>query len=83
MLAVDGWVLVVYQGMAPAPDHVRADHPVLVLAERFDDILAITRPQIRRVIEVRREVAGQLADIGIATQPGSATFYLIGATSPR
>jgi aspartate aminotransferase/aminotransferase len=46
------------------------------LAEHFDDILAITRPQIRRVVELRREVAGQLADIGIATLPGSATFYL-------
>ena len=49
------------------------------LAEHFDDILAITRPQIQRVVELRREVAGQLADIGIATLPGSATFYLFAA----
>ncbi|WP_394361064.1 pyridoxal phosphate-dependent aminotransferase [Amycolatopsis sp. SB7-3] len=46
------------------------------LAEHFDDILAVTRPQIRRVVDLRREVAGQLADIGIETLPGSATFYL-------
>lgn len=46
------------------------------LAEHFDDILDITRPQIRRVVDLRREVAGQLADIGIETLPGSATFYL-------
>jgi aspartate/methionine/tyrosine aminotransferase len=46
------------------------------LAEHFDDILEITRPQIRRVVALRREVATQLAAAGIATLPGTATFYL-------
>src|SRR5205823_5059423 len=46
------------------------------LAKHFDDILDITRPQIRRVVALRQDVAGQLADAGIATLPGSASFYL-------
>ena len=46
------------------------------LAEHFDDILEITRPQIRKVVALRQEVDGQLAEAGIATLPGSATFYL-------
>ncbi|KAA2261394.1 pyridoxal phosphate-dependent aminotransferase [Solihabitans fulvus] len=46
------------------------------LAEHFDDILEVTRPQIRRVVALRNEVAGWLADAGIETLPGSASFYL-------
>ncbi|HTI26522.1 MAG TPA: pyridoxal phosphate-dependent aminotransferase [Kutzneria sp.] len=46
------------------------------LAEHFDDILEITRPQIRRVVALRNEVAGRLADAGMTVVPGSASFYL-------
>jgi aspartate/methionine/tyrosine aminotransferase len=46
------------------------------LAEHFDDILEITRPQIRRVVALRHEVATQLAAASIETLPGSASFYL-------
>ncbi|HEX5120231.1 MAG TPA: aminotransferase class I/II-fold pyridoxal phosphate-dependent enzyme [Pseudonocardiaceae bacterium] len=46
------------------------------LAEHFDDILEITRPQIRRVVEFRREIASLLAGAGVETMPGSASFYL-------
>jgi aspartate aminotransferase/aminotransferase len=46
------------------------------LAEHFDDILEITRPQIRRVVALREEAAAQLAAAGIATLPGTASFYL-------
>ena len=46
------------------------------LAERFDELLAVTRPQIRRVVAVRNQVSGWMTDAGIATSPGSASFYL-------
>lgn len=46
------------------------------LAEHFDDILEITRPQIRRVVTLRHEIAELLTQAGIATLPGSASFYL-------
>jgi aspartate/methionine/tyrosine aminotransferase len=46
------------------------------LAEHFDDILDITRPQIRKVVGLRNRVAGWLADAGIAMLPGCASFYL-------
>lgn len=46
------------------------------LAEHFDDVLEITRPQIRRVVDLRAKVARRLAESGIETLPGSASFYL-------
>jgi aspartate/methionine/tyrosine aminotransferase len=46
------------------------------LAEHFDDVLEITRPQIRKVVGLRNRVAAELADAGVATLPGGATFYL-------
>jgi aspartate aminotransferase/aminotransferase len=46
------------------------------LARHFDDILEITRPQIRRVVALRQDVDSQLAAAGIETLPGSASFYL-------
>lgn len=46
------------------------------LAEHFDDILQITRPQIRNVVGLRNRAAGWLADAGVSTLPGCASFYL-------
>lgn len=46
------------------------------LAEHFDDLIAHTRPQIQHVVAARNEVADRLTERGIATMPGSATFYL-------
>ncbi|MGW3074957.1 MULTISPECIES: pyridoxal phosphate-dependent aminotransferase [unclassified Kitasatospora] len=46
------------------------------LAERFDDLLDVTRPQIQRTVRLRNRVAGWFADEGIDTMPGTSTFYL-------
>jgi aminotransferase len=46
------------------------------LAAHFDDILDITRPQIRRVVALRNRVAGWLSDAGVQALPGTASFYL-------
>lgn len=46
------------------------------LAENFDRILDITRPQIQRTVRMRQEVEGWLTERGIRTLPGTATFYL-------
>ncbi|MFB7511246.1 pyridoxal phosphate-dependent aminotransferase, partial [Streptomyces broussonetiae] len=46
------------------------------LAERFDDLLDITRPQIQRTVQLRNRVGTWFADNGIDTLPGTSTFYL-------
>lgn len=46
------------------------------LAEHFDEILERTRPQIRRVVETRNDMARMLAGRGVQCLPGDATFYL-------
>lgn len=46
------------------------------LAEHFDDLIEVTRPQIEQVVRLRNQAAGWLADRGIDVLPGSATFYL-------
>jgi len=46
------------------------------LAEHFDDVLEVTRPQIRNVVALRNRAAGWLAEAGIDMMPGTATFYL-------
>ncbi|MFI1681812.1 MULTISPECIES: pyridoxal phosphate-dependent aminotransferase [unclassified Streptomyces] len=46
------------------------------LAGRFDQLLNITRPQIQHFVELRNRTDRRLAGHGIATLPGSATFYL-------
>ena len=45
------------------------------LAKHFDDILAITKPQIREVLEKRQRMAAYMDSLGMAYLPGSATFY--------
>ncbi|AXK32689.1 pyridoxal phosphate-dependent aminotransferase [Streptomyces armeniacus] len=46
------------------------------LAENFDGILDMTRPQIRDVVTLRNGIADELTARGIGTMPGSSTFYL-------
>jgi aspartate aminotransferase/aminotransferase len=46
------------------------------LAQHFDDILRVTKPQIAGVVQWRREVMGHLDELGLDYLPGSSTFYL-------
>ncbi len=46
------------------------------LAENFDELIERTRPQIQRAVSARNDAAGWLAEAGIETLPGTATFYL-------
>lgn len=45
------------------------------LAKHFDDILAVTKPQIQQVILKRRELADYMDSLGVDYLQGSATFY--------
>jgi aspartate/methionine/tyrosine aminotransferase len=49
------------------------------LASRFDELIERTRPQIQRTVAMRNTAAGWLAEEGIDTLPGEATFYLFGS----
>lgn len=46
------------------------------LARHFQQILDVTGPQIRDVVEKRREVACMLDGLGLEYMPGAGTFYL-------
>lgn len=46
------------------------------LEANFDRLLDITRPQIRRTVQVRNRMADRLTELGIRSLPGNATFYL-------
>lgn len=46
------------------------------LAEHFEQLLDITRPQIQRTVRLRNAVGERLAAGAVCTLPGSATFYL-------
>jgi len=48
------------------------------LAGHFDELISRTRPQIQQAVAMRDTAAGWLADAGIDTLPGEATFYLFG-----
>jgi aminotransferase len=52
------------------------------LARHFDEILAVTKPQIAAVVTRRRELARDLDALGLACLPGSATFYFFVSTEP-
>lgn len=54
------------------------------LERHFDDILEVTKPQIREVVEKRAELARYMDGIGLDYMEGSATFYFfvsLGASS--
>jgi aspartate aminotransferase/aminotransferase len=46
------------------------------LAKHFDEIIAITKPQIREVVENRKKITGHMDSLGMTYLPGSATFYI-------
>jgi len=48
----------------------------------FYDILEHTNPQIRALIDKRKEIADYMASIGLKTLPGSATFYFFVSIAP-
>lgn len=45
------------------------------LVKHFDDVLAITKPQILEVVKKRKELATYMDSLGIRYLPGEATFY--------
>lgn len=52
------------------------------LAKHFDEILAITDPQIPAVVQKRKEVLSYLKKVGLDALPGGSTFYLFVSTAP-
>lgn len=52
------------------------------LVEHFHDLLEVTEPQIRAVVEKRAAVAREMERIGLEALPGSATFYLFVSIAP-
>jgi aminotransferase len=52
------------------------------LERHFDDILAITKPQIREVVEKRAQLGRYMDEIGLRYMDGSATFYFFVSISP-
>jgi aminotransferase len=45
------------------------------IARHFDQILEITKPQIRKTVKNRQKLACYMDDIGLRYLPGTATFY--------
>ncbi|HEX6373283.1 MAG TPA: pyridoxal phosphate-dependent aminotransferase [Longimicrobium sp.] len=54
----------------------------MYLERHFDDILAITKPQIRAVVEKRAELGRYMDEIGLHYMDGSATFYFFVSIAP-
>ncbi|HEY1719614.1 MAG TPA: pyridoxal phosphate-dependent aminotransferase [Magnetospirillaceae bacterium] len=48
----------------------------------FDDILAVTLPQVRAVVEKRDRIAHRMKELGIRHLPGGSTFYFFIDTAP-
>jgi aspartate aminotransferase/aminotransferase len=55
---------------------------LLYLARHFDEILAITKPQILDVVRRRRELGKYMDAIGLQRLPGEATFYFFVSIAP-
>lgn len=83
---VSGWRIGYLMGRQQITDQVLKINQHLVtcaptilaayLAEHFDQLLDVTRPQILRTVRLRNRVGERLATGGVRTLPGSATFYL-------
>jgi len=76
--ALMGEVLKINQHLLTCPATI-LEHYV---AQHFDEILEITRPQIADVVERRREIAAFIDASSIAYLPGNATFYLFVSIAP-
>lgn len=58
--------------------HVITCAPTILLyycAKYFDDILAITLPQVRQVVEKREHIGAIINDLGLERLGGESTFY--------
>jgi aspartate aminotransferase/aminotransferase len=71
-------VLKVNQHLVTCPATILSHY----LVEHFHDLLEVTGPQIRAVVEKRAVVARELERIGLEALPGSATFYLFVSIAP-
>ncbi len=45
------------------------------MAHYFDDVIAVTLPQVRQVVEKRARVEKMIDDLGLSCLPGKCTFY--------
>jgi aspartate aminotransferase/aminotransferase len=45
------------------------------MVRHFDEIISVTKPQIRGVVEKRKRIAEYMDSLGMTYLPGSATFY--------
>jgi aminotransferase len=52
------------------------------LARHFEDILRITKPQIRELVCKRKQLAVYMEEIGLSYLPGAATFYFFVSIAP-
>lgn len=52
------------------------------LAKHFDDVLCVTKPQIREVVEKRKRIARYMDSLDMKYLPGSATFYFFVSIEP-
>ncbi len=52
------------------------------LVKHYDEIIKITYPQIASVVNLRKEVANFMDEIGLNYLPGTATFYFFVSIAP-
>ncbi len=52
------------------------------VAQHYDELRAVTRPQIRAVVRRRAEIVAELDRLGIDRLPGAATFYVFASIRP-
>jgi aminotransferase len=55
---------------------------LLYLSKHFDEIIAITKPQILDVVRKRRAIGAFMDEIGLQRLPGDATFYFFVSIAP-
>jgi aminotransferase len=89
---ISGWRVGYVIGMGDVIDQILKVNQHLItcpatilshyLAEHFHDLLAVTKPQIRAVVDKRARVAGVLDDVGLTALPGTATFYFFVSIAP-
>jgi aspartate aminotransferase/aminotransferase len=48
----------------------------MYVSSNFDEIIKITKPQIKKVVEKRSKILERLNQLGIPALPGSGTFYI-------
>ena len=54
----------------------------MYVAEHFDELRAVTRPQVRAVVQRRAEIVAELDRLRIDYLPGAATFYVFASIGP-